>query len=152
MNVQETAEAVVNAINAGDWETVASYLADDFQFSGPVPEPLGPEEWIGTNMTLMAGMPDMAFNVQIVGIDGNVVRTVDQMTGTHTADLDLTQVGIGVIPATGIAISLPVALLRRESCCCCFGKCCDGSVRSGLPGKKLLSGRKNKGRDLFFSE
>jgi predicted ester cyclase len=108
MNVQETAEAVVNAINAGDWETVASYLADDFQFSGPVPEPLGPEEWIGTNMTLMAGMPDMAFNVQIVGIDGNVVRTVDQMTGTHTADLDLTQVGIGVIPATGIAISLPV--------------------------------------------
>ena len=107
MNVQETAEAVVNAINAGDWETVASYLADDFQFSGPVPEPVGAAEWIGTNMALNAGMPDMSFNVQIVGIEGNTVRTVSQMTGTHTADLDLTQAGIGVIPATGVTISLP---------------------------------------------
>jgi predicted ester cyclase len=107
MNVQETAEAVVSAINANDWETVASYLADDFQFSGPVPEPIGPAEWIGTNMALNAGMPDMAFNVQIVGVEGNTIRTVSQMTGTHTADLDLTQMGIGVIPATGNAISLP---------------------------------------------
>jgi predicted ester cyclase len=107
MNVQETAEAVISAINANDWQTVASYLADDFQFSGPVPEPLGAAEWIGTNMTLNAGMPDMSFNVQIVEIDGNIVRTVDQMTGTHTDDLDLTQMGIGVIPATGNAISLP---------------------------------------------
>jgi predicted ester cyclase len=107
MNVQETAEAVVSAINANDWETVASYLADDFRFSGPVPEPLGAAEWIGTNKAMLAGMPDMSINVQIVEIDGNVVRTVDQMTGTHTADLDLTQAGIGVIPATGIAITLP---------------------------------------------
>jgi hypothetical protein len=107
MSIQETAETIIGAINANDWETVAGYLADDFQFSGPVPEPLGPAEWIGTNMALNAGMPDMSFNVQIVEIDGNTVRTISQVTGTHTADLDLTQAGIGVIPATGAAVSLP---------------------------------------------
>lgn len=107
MNTQELAQAFAQALNAGDWDTVASYLADDFQFSGPVPEPVGAAEWIGLNRTLQAGMPDMSVNLRIVSIDGDTIHSVDQLTGTHTADLDLTPLGIGVIPATGRSVSLP---------------------------------------------
>jgi hypothetical protein len=107
MNTQELAQAFAQAINAGDWDTVASYLADDFQFSGPMPESVGAAEWIGLNRTLQAGMPDMCINLRIISIDGDVVHSVDQLTGTHTADLDLTPLGIGVIPATGRSVSLP---------------------------------------------
>ena len=107
MNTQELAQAFAQAINAGDWDTVASYLADDFQFSGPVPQPVGAAEWIGLNRTLQAGMPDMCITLRIISIDGDVVHSVDQLTGTHTSDLDLTPLGIGVIPATGRSVSLP---------------------------------------------
>jgi hypothetical protein len=107
MNTQELAQAFAQAINAGDWDTVASYLADDFQFSGPMPEPVGAAEWIGLNRTLKAGMPDMCINLRIVSVEGDAIRSVDQLTGTHTADLDLTPLGIGVIPAAGRKVSLP---------------------------------------------
>ncbi len=107
MNTQELAQAFARALNAGDWDTVASYLADDFQFSGPVPEPVGAAEWIGLNRTLQAGMPDMSINLRIVAVSGDEIQSEDQLTGTHTSDLDLTPLGIGVIPATGRSVTLP---------------------------------------------
>jgi hypothetical protein len=36
-----------------------------------------------------------------------VVRTTNQLTGTHSGDLDLSGMGMGVIPATGKSFSLP---------------------------------------------
>jgi hypothetical protein len=107
MNTQKLAQDFAKAINAGDWDTVASYLADDFQFSGPVPEPVSGAEWIGLNQTMQAGMPDMSINLRIVSVEGDEIRSVDQVTGTHTSDLDLTPQGIGVIPASGKRLSLP---------------------------------------------
>jgi hypothetical protein len=41
MSTQTTAQAFADAFNAGDLEKVAGYLAEDFQFSGPTPQPLG---------------------------------------------------------------------------------------------------------------
>jgi len=107
MNTQELAQAFAKAINASDWDAVASFLAPDFQFSGPVPEAVGAAEWIMVNKILQDGMPDMCINLRIVGVDGDEVQAVDQLTGTHTADLDLTSLGIGVIPATGRRVTLP---------------------------------------------
>ncbi len=110
MNTSELAQAFAQAINANDWGSVADFLADDFQFSGPVPEPVGAAEWIGLNRMLQAGMPDMSINLRIVSVEGELVRSTDHLTGTHTADLDLTPLGLGVIPATGRRVSLPQEL------------------------------------------
>lgn len=107
MNTQELAQAFARALNAADWDTVASYLTDDFQFSGPVPEPVGAAEWIGLNRTMQAGMPDMSINLRIIAINRNAIQSEVQITGTHTSDLDLTPLGIGVIPATGKSVTLP---------------------------------------------
>jgi hypothetical protein len=87
MGIQETAQAFVDAQNANDFDTAASYLADNFQFSGPVPEPIGAQEWMGLLRVLAAAFSDFRVNNTITGVDGNVVRTTNQLTGTHTADL-----------------------------------------------------------------
>lgn len=107
MEPQELADAFVSAFNAGDYEGVMGYLTDDFTFSGPVPEPVNAQAWLGLARAMEVGMPDTDFHLHTMGVEGNVVKTGTQVTGTHTGDLDLTPMGFGVIPATGKSFSLP---------------------------------------------
>jgi hypothetical protein len=106
MSAREIAEAFTSAMQAGDFQTAASYLADDFQVTGTMqPEPMGAQEWLGLSMALHAGVPDLNYNFQIVEADETTARVSTRFTGTHTQDLDLSRMGIGVIPATGVAFS-----------------------------------------------
>ena len=107
MSIREIAEDFAMAMNSGDWEKVAFFLSEDFKFMGPVPEPIGAMEWLGLSKSLKKAFPDIRYNVRIVSIEGDVVRTTTQLSGTHTGDLDLTAMGFGVIPATGISFSNP---------------------------------------------
>lgn len=107
MGVQEVAESFASAFNSGDFDTVASYLTDDFQFSGPMPQPLSAQEWVGTLHGFKAAFPDIKYNLKIVSVEGNTVKTTTQLTGTHTGDLDLTAMGMAVIPPTGKSFSMP---------------------------------------------
>lgn len=107
MENRELAERFAAAFNAGDLESVASHLSGDFTFSGPVPEAIGAAEWIGMTRTLKAAFPDIRYNLRVLGVDGDVVETSTQVSGTHTGDLDLSALGLGVIPATGKTFSNP---------------------------------------------
>ena len=107
MNTQTIAQAFANAFNAGDLDEVAGYLAEDFQFSGPTPQPLGAAEWLGMTRALQAAFPDIQYNLQIEAVEGDTVRTSTQLSGTHTGELDLTAMGLGVIPATGKRFANP---------------------------------------------
>ncbi len=107
MEVRELAEAFTRAFNSGDIDTLASFLSDDFRFSGPVPEPIGKDQWVGLSRILKAAFPDIKYNIRITGIEGNVVKTANQVTGTHTNGLDMSFMGMPVIPATGKAFSNP---------------------------------------------
>ena len=40
MNKRETVQALMDAVQKGDFEDAQTMLADDFQFSGPGSEPL----------------------------------------------------------------------------------------------------------------
>lgn len=108
MNAEEITRAVMTAIEAGDMGTAAGYLSDDFVFSGPVPEPVSGEQWLGLQSLLLAAFPDWSFNLSDVQVTSNGARTTHQITGTHTGDLDLAPLGLPVIPATGKSIKLPV--------------------------------------------
>jgi predicted ester cyclase len=107
MNPEEVVQAYLDAFNAGDLETAASYYADDFQFSGPTPEPLGPDAYLGISHIMKAAFPDISYDGQVVGSDGDVVHAEFNLSGTHNGDLDLTPVGMSVIPATGIHFANP---------------------------------------------
>ena len=100
MNKRETVEALVDSIQKGDFENAKSMLADDFQFSGPVPEPIDKEAWLGMAASLRTAFPDLDYHFKVIGTEGDVVRTTSQLSGTHTGSFDLTNMQMGVIPAT----------------------------------------------------
>jgi predicted ester cyclase len=106
VNTEEIAEVYADAFNAGDLDTLADLLADDFQFSGPVPEPMGRDQFLGLMDVMWNAFPDLQFNTRLVDINRNVVRFTNQLAGTHTGDLDLSSMGLGVIPATGRSFSM----------------------------------------------
>lgn len=100
MNKRETVEAFMDAVQKGDLETAKSMLTDDFQFSGSVPEPIGKDAWLGISSSLMTAFPDLDYHFKVIGTQGDVVRTTSQLSGTHTGAFDLTNMRLGVIPAT----------------------------------------------------
>lgn len=108
MDTRELAEAFMEAFQAGDFDTAASYLSDDFRFSGPVPQPISGPEWMGMSAAMKAAFPDLNYNFQVVSVKGNVVKTRTQLSGTHTGNLDLSGMGMGVIPASGVSFNNPV--------------------------------------------
>ena len=101
MNKRETVQALVDSIQKGDFENAETMLADDFQFSGPIPEPLSKEAWLRMSVSLKTAFPDLDYHFKVIGTEGDVVRTTSQLSGTHSASFDLTGMNMGVIPATG---------------------------------------------------
>jgi len=90
----------MDAIQMGNFEKAKSYLTNDFEFSGPVPQPISGAEWIGLSANLKAAFPDLNYQFKIVSVDGNTANITAQLKGTHKGDLDLTAMHMGVIPAT----------------------------------------------------
>jgi predicted ester cyclase len=101
MNKRETVQALMDSIQKGDFENTKAMLADDFQFSGPVPEPINREAWLGMSASLKTAFPDLDYHFKVIGTEGDVVRTTSQLSGTHSGSFDLTGMNMGVIPATG---------------------------------------------------
>lgn len=90
----------MDAVQKGDFENVKPMLADDFQFSGPVPEPINKEAWLEMSASLKAAFPDLDYHFKVIGADGDVVRSTAQLSGTHSGPFDLTGMNLGMIPAT----------------------------------------------------
>ena len=100
MNKRETVQALMDAVQKGDLEVAESMLADDFQFSGPVPEPINKQSWLGMSTILKTAFPDLDYHFRVIGTEDDVVRATSQLSGTHTGSFDLTKMEMGVIPAT----------------------------------------------------
>ena len=105
MNKRETVQALMDAVQKGDFESAKTMLADDFQFSGPVPEPINKEAWLGMSASLKVAFPDLVYHFKVIDADGDVVRSTTQLSGTHSGPFDLTNMNMGVIPATHKAFS-----------------------------------------------
>ena len=100
MNKRETVQALMDSIQKGDFETAKSMLADDFQFSGPVPEPINKDAWLEMSSNLKTAFPDLNYHFKVIGAEGDVVKAISQLSGTHTGSFDLTNMQMGVFPAT----------------------------------------------------
>ena len=106
MSAADVVKAWYAANESGDLEAWAAHMSDDFVLSGPVPEPVGKDVFMALTSAMRAAFPDWSFNLSNVQEQGNVVTTTHQITGTHTGDLDLSGMGIPVVPASGTAIKL----------------------------------------------
>lgn len=98
---------VIGAIEGGDFSAARALLHDDFKFSGPVPQPIGPEAWIGVHQALYAAMPDLRFNPTNFTDDGHAVRFNVALTMHHAGTLAIPALGIADLEPTNKSISLP---------------------------------------------
>jgi predicted ester cyclase len=105
MNQRETVQKLFDSVQKGDFVNAKTLLADNFQFSGPVPEPINREAWLGMSASLKAAFPDLDYHFKVIGADDDVVKTTSQLSGTHRGSFDLTNMKMGVIPPTNKAFS-----------------------------------------------
>ena len=101
VNKREIVQALMDSVQKGDFQNAITMLADDFQFSGPIPEPIDKETWLQMSASLKTAFPDLDYHFKVIGTQGDVVRTTSQLSGTHTGLFDLTSMNMGVIPPTG---------------------------------------------------
>ena len=95
MDTKETVQSLMDAVQMGDFEKAKSYLSSDFKFSGPVPEPISGEEWLGMSAGLKAAFPDLDYQFKIESVDGDTAHISAELKGTHKSDLDLTSMHMG---------------------------------------------------------
>ena len=103
----ETMKAFSAALEARDFEKAASYLSDDFVFSGPVPQSIGKQEFLAIQSAFSNAFEDWSFNSHDEVEQGEKAVAAVQITGTHTRDLVLPMPGMPTIPATHKEVSLP---------------------------------------------
>jgi ketosteroid isomerase-like protein len=101
MNKIDTVKAFSEALDARDFNKAASYLADDFVFAGPVPQPIGKQAFIAVQSAFENAFQGWSFNSHDEVEQGEKVVAAVQITGTHTRDLVLPMPGMPPIPATG---------------------------------------------------
>ena len=94
----------------GDLETAVGYLSDDFQnFDRDGKVALTKERILVMGRILNASFTDYGFVLDNLREEGDAVIMTGHFEGRHTADLDLSAVGVGVIPASGKQIVWPEA-------------------------------------------
>ncbi|HXD10183.1 MAG TPA: ester cyclase [Anaerolineales bacterium] len=100
MDLKATAQALMSAVQMGEFEKAKKYLADDFLFSGAVPQPINAADWLEMSMSLKKAFPNLEYHFRVVSVQSDVVEISSELKGTHKGDLDLTSMNMGVIPPT----------------------------------------------------
>jgi predicted ester cyclase len=101
----DTVKAGQAAWCASNWDALAASLTDDFVFSGPVPQPLNKEAFLGLAKALLTAIPDWDFHARDFREEGDKVYLTDEITGTHTGTLAVVP-GVPPVAATGKSIKL----------------------------------------------
>jgi hypothetical protein len=107
MNQREIVQALLDSVQRGDFEKAKSLLSNDYQFSGPVPEPINAEKWMEINKNLKKAFPNLDYHFHVDGVDGDVIKISAELKGTQSGVLDLSPLGLGVIPATNKSFATP---------------------------------------------
>lgn len=104
--------AFMQALETKDFDGAASYLSDDFYFSGSMPQPLNKDRFIKFFHELAQGIPNLSFHAHDVhdveqNEEGSREIATIQITGHQTDALNLYQLSLPPIPQMDKTISLP---------------------------------------------
>jgi predicted ester cyclase len=105
----EKAKALYTALGRGDSATASTYMTDDFVVSGPTPQPLGKQEYLGLHEIMARAFPDWNFNISDVVEEGDKITLTIAISGTHNGVFDLSPMGLPIpaIEPTGKKVQLP---------------------------------------------
>lgn len=106
MDSKETAQALLDSVQRGRFDTAKTFLSDDFRISGFSPKPLNSKTWLNMIANLKMACADLNYHFQVLGTEGNVVHTTSQLSGTNSGAFDFTNINMGVISATNKKFSI----------------------------------------------
>ena len=95
---------IVN-LESGKLDDLASLLAEDFLFCGPVFRPLNKYAFVHLLGAMRHGIPNWKSHFREVEVDGDFVRMTIEVTGAHLCTLHLP--GMLPHPPTGESFHLP---------------------------------------------
>jgi predicted ester cyclase len=85
-----------------------SYLSDDFQWTDELGSPpMNRRTWLAMGDLMESAFPDISLIIEDIREEGDGVVVTSHFRGTFRNDLDLSPVGMGVVPATGKAVDFP---------------------------------------------
>jgi hypothetical protein len=94
------------ACESGNINKLSGLISDDFQMEGPLPEPVGKQEFIGLMSAMVTAIPDWKFNPINFQDKGDRVLLSTRISGTQTGTLTLPNLPHSISP-TGKHIQLP---------------------------------------------
>jgi predicted ester cyclase len=100
-------ELVKAAYNLADPEQYSHY-ADDFQYTDAQGNP--PQDkatWVAMGQLLRSAFPDLSLVIEDIREEGDGVVVRAHFSGTFTNDLDVSPLGLGIVPATGKPVNFP---------------------------------------------
>jgi ketosteroid isomerase-like protein len=100
MNSQETVQALMDAVQKGDFDKAKTLLSDDFQFRGLTRRPISGKTWLKFGASLRMAFNGLNYHFKVEDSNGNIVNTTSQMSGNNRGAFDLTSLRLGVISAT----------------------------------------------------
>ena len=89
-------------------EAAKTYMSDDFKSldkDGKAEQ--NKETWIAMGQLMSTAFKDLKFVASDMHEEGDSVIVVGQFEGIHTKDLDLSAMGLGVVPASGKKVVIP---------------------------------------------
>ena len=105
MEPRDVAERYYEAVNTSDAATISAVLTDDCKVEAPGVSLTGPEQITGWMQVFFDALPDIDHEHEELAVDGNTIRTVLHITGTHTGPLVSPQ---GEIPPSGRSVAFDV--------------------------------------------
>lgn len=107
MSNAETLRALFAAIEAQDWATATDLVGEEFQVFGQSPSPQGKDGWLERHRQLAVALPDFRYNAVNFNEENDEATAFIQITGTHDGQLDLPDLGVEAMAATGKRVDLP---------------------------------------------
>jgi len=112
MNSQETVQALMDAVQKGDYDKAKTLLSDDFQFKGLIRRPINGRTWLKMIASLRMAFNGLNYHFKVDSAHGNIVNTTSQMSGNNRGAFDLTGLNMGVISATNRDFSTPTENIK----------------------------------------
>ncbi len=103
----EIVKAYFAALDSANAEQADQYLADDYQLVDFTPKPMDKDSMLDMIRMLKNALPNLKHSLSNIRVEDNIVKLTIQRSGTNSANLDLREMGIGVVPKTQKFIIFP---------------------------------------------
>lgn len=107
MDSIEIVKAYFNALDSTNMSQVNLYLAEDYQLVDFTPQPMGKDAMLDLIRLFKAALPNLQHSLSNIRVENDVVKLTVQRSGTNSGNLDLREMGIGVVPRTQKFIIFP---------------------------------------------